>query len=202
MKKCLCIIATGMLAIFSTIITACSHDIETNTNTPAYQINQSEQLSMPAAIELPANLPGGNTRVATYFAEGVQKYKAQAKAGSDPVSYEWVFVAPQADLYDATNRKIGTHSAGPTWQLIGTTDSIHAQQFSPARVAPSPDVQSIDWLQLMPRTGKIASGVFANTSYIQRIATKGGKAPARLPVSANETVEVKYTAVYRFTKKN
>lgn len=188
-------------ALLSTIILACKRDKETDNNSPAYNISESEKLVIPVAIDLPANPPGGNTRVLTFFAEGVQKYKAQPKAGGDPVTYEWVFVAPEAILYDATNKKVGTHSAGPTWQL-SITDSIYAQQLSPPRSAPSPDPASIDWLLLIPKAGKAPTGIFANVSYIQRIATIGGKAPAKLPLSANETVDVKYAAVYRFTKKN
>ncbi len=186
-------------SLLSTTIIACNRDKNIDKNAPAYKITESEKLVIPAAIELPANLPGGNTRVVTYYAEGVQKYKAQAKTGG---GFEWVFVAPQADLYDAANKKVGTHSAGPTWQLTGTTDSIYAQQFAPAKSAPSPDANSIDWLQLMPKTGKTPTGIFASVSYIQRIATKGGKAPAQLPASASETIDVAYTAIYRFTKKN
>jgi Protein of unknown function (DUF3455) len=172
-----------------------------SSNSPAALIAASEKLTIPAAIDLPANLPYGNIRVATYYAEGVQKYKAQAKAGSDPVVYEWAFVAPQADLYDVTNAKVGTHSAGPTWQL-SVMDSIYGQQYSPPKSAPSPDTGSIDWLLLKPRTGTTPTGIFANVSYIQRIATKGGKAPVTAPISAAETVEVKYKAIYRFTKIN
>ena len=192
-----------MTALLVTIVMACTKDKEVNTDTPAHHISESEKLTIPAAIDLPANLPGGNIRVATYFAEGVQKYKAKQKAGSDPATFEWAFVAPEAILYDATNAKVGTHSAGPTWQLSRvTTDSIYGQQFSPPKSVASPDPTSIDWLLLMPKTGKVPTGIFANVSYVQRIATTGGKAPATLPVSAGETIDVKYTAVYRFTKSN
>lgn len=190
-----------MCVLLVTATVSCKKDKETDEQSPAHHIAKSEQLVIPAAINLPDNLPKGNTRVATYYAEGVQKYKAQQKAGS-PGAFEWVFVAPEANLYDATNAKVGTHSAGPTWQLTGVTDSIYGQAFTPAKFAPSPDPSAIDWLLLMPKTGKIATGIFANVSYIQRIATKGGKAPATLPVNAAETVNVKYTAIYRFTKKN
>jgi hypothetical protein len=169
-------------------------------NSPAYHISESEKLVIPSEIDLPVNLPNGNTRMATFYAEGVQKYKAQVKAGSNPVVYEWIFVAPKADLFDATNKKIGTHGAGPFWSL-SATDSIFGQQFNPVKSA-SPDVSSIPWLQLMPKTGKIQTGIFSNVSYIQRIATKGGKAPATTPVSVSDTADVFYTAVYRFTKKN
>jgi hypothetical protein len=175
--------------------------ISENGNTSAAHIAASENLVIPASIDLPANLPNGNTRVATFYAIGVQKYKAQLIAGSDPAAYQWVFVAPQADLYDATNAKVGTHSVGPTWQL-SVMDSIYGQQYSPPKTAASEDPSSIDWLLLKSKTGTIPTGIFTNVAYIQRIATKGGKAPTTPPTNANETVEVKYKAVYRFTKIN
>jgi hypothetical protein len=191
---------TVVLFMMLSAIVACRRDVSPDITSPAYQISESEKLSIPAAIDLPANAPAGNTRVATFFAEGVQKYKAQQVAGSDPVIYQWVLLAPKADLFDVTNKKVGTHSAGPTWQL-SVSDSIYGQQFAPVKSAASPD-QAIDWLQLMPKTGTTPTGIFANTAYIQRIATKGGKAPSIAPVSISDTIDVKYTAIYRFSKKN
>jgi hypothetical protein len=191
--------------LFSIVVMSCTRDKivdpPEDTNTPGYHITQSENLVIPDAIALPANLPNGNSRVATFFADGFQKYKAQEIPNSNPVAYQWVFVAPLADLYDATNKKVGNHSAGPTWQL-SITDSIYGQAFNPPMTAASPDANSIDWLLLMPKTGKLPTGVFANVSYVQRIDTKGGKAPATPPTNASETVNVHYTAIYRFSKKN
>jgi hypothetical protein len=194
------IIANSAAGVNQSSLNDKTSTVETS-NSPAALIAASEKLTIPATIDLPANLPYGNIRVATFYAEGVQKYKAQPKAGSNPVTYEWVFVAPQADLYDASNAKVGTHSAGPTWQL-SVMDSIYGQQYSPPKYAPSPDPDCIDWLLLKPKAGTTPTGIFANVDYIQRIATKGGKAPATPPASASETVEVKYRAVYRFTKIN
>ena len=174
---------------------------EASGNSPAAHISTSENLVIPESVSVPENLPNGNSRVATYYAIGVQKYKARVKVGSDPVAYEWTFVAPQADLYDVTNAKVGTHGAGPFWQ-ISLFDSIFAQQFNPARTAPSEDPESIDWLLLMPKTGTTPTGIFADVDYIQRIATKGGKAPLTPPASLSETIDVKYKAIYRFTKIN
>jgi hypothetical protein len=188
--------------LFSLIMMSCTHDKTTlDTSSPAFHITQSESIAIPASVELPANLPNGNTRVATFYAIGVQTYKAQQVAGSNPAVYEWVFVAPSADLYDITNQKAGTHSAGPDWQ-ISAADSMFGQSFTPPRTAPSADPNSIDWLLLMPKTGKTPTGIFANVSYVQRIATNGGKAPATPPVSETDVVDVPYTAVYRFTKQN
>jgi hypothetical protein len=175
------------------------------TRSPAYRIAESEKLVIPAEVDLPVNVPAGNTRLATYYAEGVQKYKAQVKVGSDPISYEWVFVAPKADLYDANNAKVGTHGAGPCWAIpqlqAGMIDSIFAQQFTPARTV-TPEAGSIPWLQLRPKEGKTPTGIFANVDYIQRIATRGGKAPAAAPKAITDTADVFYTAIYRFSKRN
>jgi len=168
-------------------------------NSAAAHIAASEKLLLPSTVSLPENLPAGNKRVATYFAEGVQKYKARVKPGSDPITFDWVFVAPEATLYDANNTAVGHHGAGPFW-TTSPSDSIFAQAFSPARTAPSPDGgSSIDWLLLKPKDGTIPSGIFAGVDYIQRIDTKGGKAPVTPPATITEAASVKYMAVYRFS---
>lgn len=200
------IVSISFMAVTSMVLLlgACNKEEQetvVDPDTPAFHIAESEKLIIPDAIALPDNLPGGNSRVVTFFADGVQKYKAQEVPGSNPVSYQWVFVAPQADLYDATNRKAGTHSAGPTWQL-SEADSIYGQAFSPPRTAASSDANSIDWLLLMPKTNKTPTGIFSEVSYVQRIDTEGGKAPAAPPESATETVDAHYTAIYRFIRKN
>src|SRR5688572_29657580 len=82
------IIPVFFLLSFTTIACTYDHDVD---HSPAWHIAQSEKLTIPAAVEIPANHPDGNTRVATYYAEGVQKYKAQQKPGSIPATYEWVF---------------------------------------------------------------------------------------------------------------
>jgi len=188
--------------LFAAVIMSCSHDKSLpDTTSPAYFITQSETLAIPASVDLPANLPNGNSRVATFYAVGVQKYKAQLIAGSNPAAYEWVFVAPQANLYDIKNSKVGTHSAGPDWQL-SAADSMFGQSFTPPRTATAANPNSIDWLLLMPKIGKIPTGIFANVSYVQRIATNGGKAPTAPPATETDTYDSPYTAVYRFTKQN
>src|SRR6188474_3313935 len=138
------VINTADNAIAMQNASSADNALEAGGNSPAAHIVASESLVIPATVAVPENYPNGNTRVATFYAVGVQKYKARIKAGSNPVEYEWVFVAPQANLYDITNTKVGTHGAGPFWE-ISSLDSIFAQHFSPARTAPSPDAESIDW---------------------------------------------------------
>jgi hypothetical protein len=187
-----------VMPLLTLLVMSCGKDLEpgnpVDPSLPSWQIAQSEQLQLPQHISV-----NGSTRVATYFAKGVQLYKAQVKAGSSPASYEWVFVAPQAELFGSDNKKKGTHGAGPFWE-ISPGDSVFAQHFSPAKTASVPGGYSIDWLLLQPKTGKTATGIFAQVQYIQRIATTGGKAPAQLPQNGNETAAVPYTAVYRFSK--
>jgi hypothetical protein len=201
MKHFLIIIIGLAITVPLFVLISCSkdHDItHDDIKLPSAQIIASEKLAIPDAVTIPANTPGGTIRVVTYYAEGVQRYKASPKAGN-PSVFEWVFVEPDAKLYDITDQFVGTHGAGPYWQL-SVGDSIYAQQFNPARTAPSSDTQSIDWLLLKAKDGTVPFGIFSDVDYIQRIATKGGKAPLTAPVSSSDTIRVKYTAVYRFTK--
>lgn len=182
------------------LISSCKKDAVVDA-TPAAYILGSEQKYVADAVDLPIDVRYSGTRVATYYAIGVQQYRAKEIAGNGAVKYEWTFVAPRADLYDVTNAKVGTHGAGPFWRTT-KGDEIFAQHFTPAKTAPGDDANSIDLLLLMPKQGSTPTGIFAGVTYIQRLATKGGKAPATPPTHADQTVEVKYEAVYRFTKKN
>jgi len=182
--------------ILSTMI-SCTQDDETDPDSPGFHISESEKLVVPVEVGLPNS---ENTRVATFYATGVQIYNARQKPDSDPAEYEWVFVSPSATLFNDKNEQVGTHFAGPSWQLE-SGDRINGQQFTPARVKNMAS-SSIDWLLLMPKVGSTPTGIFEDVIYIQRIATTGGKAPATPPTSASETIGVDYTAVYRFTKGN
>jgi hypothetical protein len=161
---------------------------------PGHYIKASEDLEIPAIIAVPE----GSERIATYYAEGVQRYKAEEVAGL-PGIYQWTFVGPLADLYAHNNHFVGTHGSGPYWAL-SPADSIFGQHFTPARTAPSPIANTIDWLLLKPKSGTTPTGIFSEVKYIQRIATAGGKAPALPPVSITDVAEVPYKAVYRFSK--
>jgi hypothetical protein len=190
-----------LAALFLSLsILSCSKN-DDGTNVPAAsEIAASEQLVIPASIAVPANQPGGNTRIGTFYATGIQQYKSKEVEGN-PGLYEWYFVAPEATLYNSNNKLVGTHGAGPFWALT-PQDSIYAQHYSPAKFATAPDGQSIDWLLLKPKDGTTPKGFFAGVKYIQRIATKGGRPPVTAPTGLNQVVSVPYTAIYRFTKQN
>lgn len=185
------------LLVTSFWLSSCKdEDEEIDTTAPSYFIQESESVIIPGFVAVSASA----SRVATFYATGVQKYKAQVKAGSDPVTYEWVFVAPQADLYNSNNELIGTHFAGPSWKITATGDLIMGQAYATPK-AVNVDPKSIDWLLLMVKTGTTSTGMFADVDNIQRIATTGGRIPTTPPATAEATVEVPYTAVYRFTKE-
>ena len=112
----------------------------------------------------------------------------------------WTFVAPRATLL--TNRlHVISHFAGPTWQDPDGS-SVVGQLVKPVTV----DAKSIPWLLLSAKS--TTPGKFGNyltkTSFIQRINTRGGLAPAAstcTPERAGKQVEVPYTADYVFWKK-
>lgn len=165
---------------------------------PITYLQMSENAVIPAAIVLPENYRDYR-RIETVYATGVQRYKARVKVGT--TQYEWVLVGPSAALYDSYNKAIGSHGVGPHW-TFSTRDSIFAEAFNPARTAPATEANSIDWLLLQTSTTKIPTGRFAEVNYVQRISTKGGKAPVSAPVSLTDTVNVPYSAVYRFSARN
>src|SRR5574342_75421 len=66
---------------------------------------------------VPENLKTSGTEVITLEAqgEGVQIYECRTSS-KDPTRFEWVFKAPEAELFDNAGKMIGKHYAGPTWE--------------------------------------------------------------------------------------
>ena len=66
---------------------------------------------------VPENLkvPATQTLSFTAQASGVQIYECNASK-TDPTRFEWVFRAPDAELFDSAGKNIGKHYAGPTWE--------------------------------------------------------------------------------------
>lgn len=86
---------------------------------------------------------------------------------------QWVLKAPQADLFDAANQKIGTHYAGPTWESTDGSKVVGTKIASAA----SPTSGNIPWLLLQAKSTS-GMGVFTKVTYVQRLDTQGGVAPA------------------------
>ena len=144
-----------------------------------------------AAAE-PLAPPAGNVETARFFAEGTQNYIAVPRA-DDPAKFQWTLKAPDARLYNAAGKFVGTHYAGPTWESVKGSKVIAARVDS----MDSPDPNAIAWL-LLKGVDHEGNGVFGSVTYIQRINTQGGKAPAAPPTAAGQEASIPYTAAYVF----
>jgi hypothetical protein len=147
--------------------------------------------------EIPANLipPAGSVLLFELHARGVQIYACEAKP-DDATAFVWTFKAPEADLFNRRGELVGLHFAGPTWQ--GNDGS--AVVGSVLERADSPDAGSIPWLLLEAKEHQ-GSGVFSSITYIQRLDTVGGGAPAEGCDAdhAGDEVRQPYEATYAFS---
>jgi len=109
--------------------------------------------------------------------------------------FAWTLKGPDAQLFDKDGKPFGKHFAGPSWEA---NDGSRVTGQAAANV-PSPDADSIPWL-LVNIVGHDGSGVLSRATTIQRINTKGGKAPASGcdAAHAGQEVRVPYSADYLF----
>jgi hypothetical protein len=154
----------------------------------------------PVRPEVPDTLkaPAGEEVVLAAHATGTQIYVCQQ--GADQ-KYAWVFKAPEAELTDATGKKIIHHFAGPTWKHIDGSEvkaKVVAKQDAPKVETPKP--QAIPWL-LLSATGHSGEGILSRVTSIQRIHTEGGAAPEAKSCdgsASGKEVGVVYAADYYF----
>lgn len=127
-------------------------------------------------------------------AAGVQIYECKASKDG-PMRPEWVFKAPEAELFDREGKRIGRHYAGPTWE---SNDGSKVVGEVKARDN-GPDPNSIPWLLLSAKSSS-RNGVFSQMQSIQRVHTVGGKAPAEgcNQAQVGKEVRVPYKALYYF----
>jgi hypothetical protein len=140
--------------------------------------------SVPPALTPPA----GNVLTSSFAGKGVQVYQCTAGA--------WVFVEPAAQLSGGLTRapwtyETAVHFRGPSWE-----STVDGSLVTAAAVANSPVTGSIPELLLKAATNR-GDGVFGKVTYIQRLRTTGGAAPAGT-CTDGATVGVPYTAKYRF----
>jgi peroxiredoxin len=127
-------------------------------------------------------------------ASGVQIYECRATK-EDAAPFEWSFKAPQADLFDAAGKRVGTHYAGPTWEGLDGSKVVGEVKAKDT----TQSAGSIPWLLLTAKSNS-GEGLFGRVKSIQRLATTGGGAPAEAPVKAQagQEVRVPYRAIYAF----
>ena len=140
-----------------------------------------------STAQVPDSLrPGARESLAMVVpAKGVQIYECRAE--------KWVFVAPEAELFDRSGKKIGSHYAGPHWESADGSKIVGAVK---AR-ADAPKADAIPWLLLSAKSVG-AAGAFSDVTSIQRVATTGGLSPAGGCSQNGMTARVPYTADYYF----
>jgi hypothetical protein len=151
-------------------------------------------LSLPAAArQVPQQVqpPANEQLLLQVHAKGDQIYSCK----SDGAQFTWTLKAPDAQLFDKSGKVFGKHFAGPSWEA---NDGSRVTGKAVANV-PSPDADSVPWLLVNILTHE-GTGVLSRATSIQRVNTKGGKAPAS-GCDASHTgqeVRVPYEADYLF----
>lgn len=151
----------------------------------------SGQSSPPGDVPPQLKPPEGAKLILHVRATGDQIYSCK----QDAAQYSWTLKAPAAQLFDESGKEIGRHFAGPTWEL---KDGSAVTGKMAARFD-SPDKDSIPWL-LVKAVDHSGTGLMTNVTYIQRLDTKGGKAPAGGCDASHvgDETHVAYTADYFF----
>lgn len=146
----------------------------------------------PAAVTVPA----GHKLTMTTVGTGDITYECRVKANM-PGAHEWVFVAPDAVLTDMKGATVGKYYGGPTWESKDGS-KVTGKQLA---VSPSPTPGSIP-LQLVQANPATGNGVMNGVTYIQRLNTKGGVAPADVcdASTVGSKKVVKYQSDYLFYK--
>ena len=155
--------------------------------------------AVSAFAQTPAEItpPAGNKAAMTLSATGILNYECKAVADK-PGTFAWTFAGPDAKLWDANKKEVGKYYGGPTWE------STDGSKVTGKQLAVSPSVAGAIPLQLVQAAPTTGTGAMADVTYIQRLKTVGGVAPAT-PACAAANVGAKttagYTADYVFFKK-
>jgi len=125
---------------------------------------------------------------------GVQVYECNISK-DESKRYEWIFKAPEANIFDMAGNKIAKHYAGPTWESNDGSKVVGEVKAKDN----GPDPSAIPWL-LMSAKSTSGTGVYSQVKSIQRVYTVGGIAPTE-PCSqaqAGKVARVDYKATYNF----
>lgn len=150
------------------------------------------QAALPAAVQVPA---GNKVAIETV---GVGEITYQCSAKKDMAGqFEWVFAGPDARLLDRSGKQIGKYYGPPaTWE------AMDGSKLTAVQLAVAPNVAGSIPLQLVKGNPAMGSGAMQGVTYIQRVNTQGGVAPATPCAAGNLSAKqiVKYQADYIFYK--
>lgn len=151
-----------------------------------------DQAMLPAAVQVPA----GHRVALETVGQGSIAYECRAKAAA-PADSEWVFVGPDARLVDRRGQAVGRY-----WGPPATWEHADGSKVTATQVAVAPAAAGSIPLQLVKANPAMGSGAMTGVTYIQRVATRGGVAPAAPCTTANRGAKevVPYRADYIFYK--
>lgn len=148
------------------------------------------QASLPDAVKVPA----GHKVAMETVGSGDITYECRVKA-SVAGQFEWVFVGPDAKLWDRAGKQVGKYYGPPaTWE------SMDGSKLTATQVAVAPNGSANIPYQLVKANPATGAGAMQGVSYIQRVATVGGTAPAAAcgATALGQKQVVKYQADYIF----
>jgi hypothetical protein len=175
-------IKTTLAATAAIALSACA----SNMGAPAMMYSQA---GLPAAVQVPA---GHKVAMETV---GVGQITYECRAKKDMAGHEWVFVGPDAKLLDRMGKQVGRYYGPPaTWE------SMDGSKLTATQLAVAPAAAGSIPLQLVKANPATGMGAMQGVSYIQRVATQGGIAPAMLCDGSKVGSQqiVKYQADYIF----
>ena len=152
----------------------------------AGESERGPELPLPLCESI--QVEAGNELAFHAYAVGVQVYKWNGSS--------WVFVEPVANLYAdrGFHGQVGTHYAGPTWESNSGSKVVGRRV---QNTGCTPDANAIPWLKLEKVTAD-GPGIFDGVTFIQRVNTTGGVAPAAPGTFVGEEARIPYTAEYFF----
>ncbi len=153
------------------------------------------QATLPEAVKVPA----GQRVAMETVGVGDITYQCREKAAMAG-AFEWVFVGPNAVLNNRKGEQVGKYYGPPaTWEHQDGSKLTGAQMaVSPAAAGSIP----FQLVKVNAAMTDAKAGAMAGLSYIQRVATRGGVAPASACNAENKDRKelVKYQADYIFWK--
>ncbi len=155
-------------------------------------VGAEEQQSEPG-VPSELRVPSGHKLLVRAEAKGVQIYKSvEGKEGK----LEWVLEAPLADLFGGDGKRLGFHYEGPSWEAMDGSKVTRDKERT-VQTAAAPNAQEdIPWLLIKVNAEGDKQGIFNQVVYIQRVNTKGGKAPVEAPLRVGTKVGTAYRATY------
>ena len=146
------------------------------------------------ALPGPVQVPAGNKVAMETVGVGEITYECRTKANVAG-EYEWVFVGPDAKLMDRSGRQVGKYYGPPaTWE------NMDGSRVTATQVAVAPAIAGSIPYQLVKANPATGTGMMSGTTYIQRVATRGGVAPSMACGASNMGTKqvVQYQADYIF----